>query len=248
MSKFRVKATANGVTKGFELDRSTYNFAQFSDKIRRLHGNSNNLRYQGSNGDIFIDNDQQLRNAVKDAERSRSSNFKVFVGSGGGSSSSSGSSASDSTQSRSGSHQEKAVAPRESPRHHDHQHDAHQHDAHHHDGHHDHHHDDHHSQSSGGANVVTNYRVSANQSTGSDKIKIEHSQGSDHFLFTPVASKYDTDVEVVLETGKLVFNSVYSLQEGGVVKTMTLTQTFNLGFTPERSNIEVSGKNIKLYF
>lgn len=83
-------------------------------------------------------------------------------------------------------------------------------------------------------------------SGSAEKIKIEPQQTAEYFLFTPVPSKYQTDVTVVLEGTKLVYHNQYTFQDGAQLKTMNLTQTFNLPFAPSPDQVSVSGNQVKL--
>jgi len=83
-------------------------------------------------------------------------------------------------------------------------------------------------------------------SGSAEKIKIDPQQTQDYFLFTPIASKYTTDVTVVLDGTKLIYNNTYTFQEGSQMKTMNLTQTFNLPFAPAPNQVSVHGNQVKL--
>lgn len=83
-------------------------------------------------------------------------------------------------------------------------------------------------------------------SGSAEKIKIEPQQTAEYFLFTPVPSKYQTDVTVVLEGTKLVYHNTYTFQDGAQLKTMNLTQTFNLPFAPSSDQVSVNGNQVKL--
>ncbi len=67
-----------------------------------------------------------------------------------------------------------------------------------------------------------------------------------YFVFTPVPSRYQTDVTVVLEGTKLIYNNTYTFQDGAQLKTMNLTQTFNLPYQPRPDQVVVQGQNVKL--
>jgi len=228
MSKLRVKANLQGAVKGFELDRDQVSFNNVRQKVSSKFGiNGFSISYNG----YPVGDDAQLQSAIYDAEKSRATNLKLIINSGSAPVSYSQPVAQPThtqpTHSQPPSH---AQPPSHST----------------------------HSQPAplkktattatrADGNEILSFHIPA-ASTNNDKVKIEHSQGDDHFVFTPVASKYATDVQVVLDGSKLVYNNTYTFLDGNVQKTMTLTQNFTLPFSPTSNLIKVEGNVLKVFY
>jgi len=225
MSKIRVKANLQGVVKTFEIDRDQISFSNVRQKVgSKFNVNGFSISYNG----YPVGDDSQLLSAIYDAEKSRAPNLKLIVSSG---------SAPQQSQPTYSQQSQPTYSQPSQPAHSQPSQPA-------------------HSQplkktattaTRAEGNEILSFHLPA-ASTNNDKVKIEHSQGDDHFVFTPVASKYATDVQVVLDGTKLVYNNTYTFLEGNVQKTMTLTQNFTLPFTPTSNLIRIDGNILKVYY
>jgi hypothetical protein len=92
---------------------------------------------------------------------------------------------------------------------------------------------------------------------GTDKINVDAQQFDDHFLFSALPGKFDTDVVVTLEPGKLTFITTHSFETTDpkgdiVVQTVKGNHGFGLPFNPRQDQVQVdtSGAvpHIRLYF
>jgi len=79
---------------------------------------------------------------------------------------------------------------------------------------------------------VTTFKVKADPSCNSDRINVKADQQEGAFVFTCVASKFDTEVRVTIAGRKLTFHLTHSFDdvENGeeVVRTVKAKQTFTL--------------------
>lgn len=185
-------------------------------------------RYSGASGDWYIENDDSLKAALADSERSKKAYLRVVLTQG----KTAGAGAAPAAAAAAPAHVERsapapayhapaqhsapapAAAPAPAP-----------------------------SQPSHPGSIA---HFTLPGSGSADRIKIEAQQTAEYFLFTPVPSKYQTDVTVVLEATKLVYHNQYTFQDGAQLKTMNLTQTFNLPFAPSPDQVSVSGNQVKL--
>jgi hypothetical protein len=97
--------------------------------------------------------------------------------------------------------------------------------------------------------LITEFTVAKDPSSSQEKVKIESDQTYAYFLFKPKASKHDTTIRVVLaEKIKLQYQCVYSFedQQQRSIRTVQLTQSFQLPFEATPNLIEVNGQEIKV--
>jgi len=94
------------------------------------------------------------------------------------------------------------------------------------------------SSSSDGGESMATFTLQPDHGTRNEKIKVDVQQNQDFYLFSCVASMYETDVDVILEVNKLMFKSKYTVedQNQGHITTYRYTQTFQLPFTPRRDD------------
>jgi len=235
MSKLRVKANLQGTVRSFELDRDQVSFNNVRQKVSSKFGiNGFTITYNG----YPVGDDAQLQSAIYDAEKSRATNLKLIVNSGSAPPSYSQPAAQQTHTQPTYSQPPSQPAAQQT------------------------HTQPTHSQPTHTAaplkkTATTATRAEGNEllsfhipaaNTNNDKVKIEHSQGDDHFVFTPVASKYATDVQVVIDGSKLVYNNTYTFLDGNVQKTMTLTQNFTLPFAPTSNLIKIDGNVLKVFY
>eukprot|EP00029_Vermamoeba_vermiformis_P014282 TRINITY_DN9405_c0_g1_i1.p1 TRINITY_DN9405_c0_g1~~TRINITY_DN9405_c0_g1_i1.p1 ORF type:complete len:293 (-),score=67.92 TRINITY_DN9405_c0_g1_i1:28-879(-) len=97
--------------------------------------------------------------------------------------------------------------------------------------------------------LITEFTVAHDPSSNQEKVKIESDQTYAYFLFKPKASKHDTQIRVILaEKIKLQYQCVYSFedQQQRSIRTVQLTQSFQLPFEATPNLIEVNGQEIKV--
>jgi hypothetical protein len=94
-------------------------------------------------------------------------------------------------------------------------------------------------------NVIASFVVQGDRNSSADRLSMKANQESDHFAFVPTPAKYPSDVSIILDNSKLTCESVTNHPDGRSIK---FTQAFNLPFTPTPSNIQVSGQILKIFF
>jgi len=235
MSKFKVRTTFNGSTKAVEMERDRYTLDTLKDLIRRKHKvHSFNLSYNAPNGTfLYIKGEPQFKIAVDEMQKSKSRylDVKVISDSPTGNTSTptsnpsyntSGSYYSPTTSSSNKPQTsyspttttspyksyapQPATSPTPTPK-----------------------------PPQGNEVQVASFQVPANYSTTAPKVKVQASQDYEHFLFSCVPSKYDTQVLVVIDDSKLVYKCVH--EEDHV--TVHLTQTFQLPFQIDTNKLEI---------
>jgi len=225
MSNFKVKYVVDGVTKTTEGSRPA-NFGAVRQAVARGSGKGSfGLRYTSGQGDYAVDSDASLATALKDAESRRLPYLRVVVTAQG----SAGPSAPEqpayapppqAPSPRQQSQQQAPPAQYQAPP-----------PA---------------AQAARSAPAGTVAQFTLPGSGQAEKIKVTPEQTENYFLFTPVPSRYQTDVTVVLEGTRLIYNNQYTFQDGAQLKTMNLTQTFNLPYAPRTDQVVVNGSQIKL--
>jgi len=221
MANFKVKYVVDGVTKTVEGSRSPLSFNNIRSAIARGAKGSFGLQYTGASGAFFVDNDAALVAALTDAERSRKPYLRFVVTAQGGAGPSQSYSA--PAQSYAAPAQSYSAPPAAAPQ-------AYAPPA--------------ASRSAAPAGTIAQFTLPGSGSA--DKIKINPEQTEQAFIFTPVASKYQTEVTVVLEGSKLIYNNTYTFQDGSQLKTMNLTQTFNLPYVPRPDQVVVNNNVVQL--
>eukprot|EP01120_Amphizonella_sp_Union-15-10_P004424 TRINITY_DN1505_c0_g1_i2.p1 TRINITY_DN1505_c0_g1~~TRINITY_DN1505_c0_g1_i2.p1 ORF type:complete len:233 (-),score=56.29 TRINITY_DN1505_c0_g1_i2:131-829(-) len=228
MSKFRVHAVLDGLTRSIELDRRHFKFNDLRSKVATKFGtNSFSLTYSGSRGSIDVSDDTTFQQAVKDALQTKSKFLNVTVHAAGG----------YKPPVQAAAHQQQQQTRSAPPQHH--QQPA------------------QHSQSGGGHSqhgsaatppgTLKSFHVSASPGASSDRVVVKYNQETDYFMFTAQPAQHDTTVAVLLQDPKkLQFVCTWSFQEGPVVRSMQASQTFNLPFEVTADLLTVNGNNVKL--
>jgi len=225
MANYRIKYVFGNTTKSAEGSR-TGGFSSVQQAIARGTGQSAfGLRYSGASGDFAVDSDNALTTALRDAEATRKPYLRLVVTAPGGAGPAAPAYSDPQPAYQPPPQQQPAYQPQQS-------------------------------QPAAApaaaapaaaappANAVAHFVLPG---TGNaDKVKITPEQTESFFLFTPVPSKYQTDVTVVLDGTKLQYNNTYTFQDGPQLKTMNLTQTFNLPYAPRPDQVQVNGNQVKL--
>jgi len=235
MSKFKVRTTFNGSTKAVELERDRYTLEILKDLVRRKHKvYSFNLAYNAPNGTfLYIKGEPQFKIAVDEMQKTKSLYLDVKVISDSPTGNTSSTTSSTPSYNSGGSYNSPTTTSSSKPQ-------------------------TYNTSSTtspyksyvspqpspisptpkppqGNEVQIASFQVPANNSTTSPKLKVNASQDYEHFLFTCVASKYDTQVIVVIDDSKLIYKCVH--EEDHV--TVHLTQTFQLPFQIATNNLEI---------
>jgi len=223
MSRFKVRASLDNITRTVEFERQKYDLASVKDKTGKAFGQGQvNIRYTSATGEsYYITSDQQLHKAIKDAEKSGAKfiELKVFRDSVGGSAPAQAASrpAQAPSQPSHAAPQSSAPAARSAP-------------------------------AAQAAGVLTSYKLYADHGSSNDRVIVDPQQTSDSFIFSVKPSKYDTDVDVQLNGQALTFLTTHTVQEGNSVKTIKGTQGISLPFAPSADQVQVIGQQIKIFF
>jgi len=224
MSKFKVKASLDNVTRTVEFERQKYDLLAIRERTAKAFSVPNvNIRYTSStNESYYITNDAQLQKAIKDGEKSGVKNLEVKVfkdGSGAPSTSAPASSSVRSIpQSAPSTTAAKTITVATPVV----------------------------TSSSSGALVF--FRLPGNPSLSNDRVIVDPQTFQDHFLFSVKPGKYDTDVEVTLTGNTLSFLTTHSIPEGGGTKVMKGTQGITLPTSPTPQQVQVIGQQIKVFY
>lgn len=217
MSSYKIKAVVDGVTKTVESSRPA-NFAQVRQAVSRVSGKGNfSLVYSSGAGQINVADDASLTAALKDAETRKLQNVRLVVQDGAGGGYSAPAPQATYAPPPQAAPAPAPAAPAPAP-----------------------------APAARSAPAGTIAQFTLPGSGSAEKIKITPEQTEGYFLFTPVPSRYQTDVTVVLEGTRLIYNNQYTFQDGAQLKTMNLTQTFNLPYAPRPDQVQVSGNQVKL--
>jgi len=240
MSRFKFKANFENLVRTIELERQKYDLNILKDKASKAFNQSQvTIRYTASTGEsYFLSNDAQLQKALKDAEKAKFIEVKVYKDTSSGNASV-GVSAQPAQQQQQQQQQRSAPAPAPSsstpaP-----------------------------ATSSSSASapraaaaapaqqnpsgVLLTFRIQP-LAGGPDRVAVDAQQNADHFLFELKASKHETDVEVKLDGTSLLYLTSHTVQEGATTKTIKGTQGISLPFNPSPDTISISGNKIKIMF
>jgi len=216
----------DNLNRTIELERQKYDLAILKDRTAKAFGQGQvNIRYTSSTGESFyITNDQQLQKAIKDAEKSGAKNIEVkaFRDTTGGAASAPAAARPATTAapaSNAPAQARPAAAPAAAP-----------------------------AKSAGAPGALNTYKLPADRNSSNDRVTVEHQQGPDHFIFFTKPSKYDTDVEVVLNGTALQFLTTHTFTEGNAQKVCKGTQGVSLPFAPSPDQVQVVGQQIKISF
>jgi len=97
------------------------------------------------------------------------------------------------------------------------------------------------------AGILLSYRLPGNPG-GAERVNVDAKQSSDHFLFSLLPSKYDTDVDVKLDGTSLLFLTTHTVNEGTTIKTIKGTQGISLPFPPTTEQVVIIGQQVKILF
>jgi len=212
------------------MERQKYDLPILKEKAQKAFNLPQvTIRYTASTGEAyFLNTEAQLHKALKDAEKSRYAEVKVFRDSGAGSIPSSAPAAAPASHytpppstasapaaaaaARPAAAAAAAAAAAPKP-----------------------------------AGILLSYHLPA-QSGGPDRVAVDAQQNNDHFLFDLKPSRYDTEVDVKLDGTSLLYLTTHSVQEGNTTKTIKGTQGISLPFTPAADAIVIQGQHLKIFF
>jgi len=229
MSRFKFKASYDNIVRTIELERQKYDLAILRDKAAKAFNQPQvTIRYTASTGEsYFLSSDAQLHKALKDAEKAKFVEVKVYKDTSAGGASAGVSAAPAPARAAaapapaSSAPAAAAAAPRPAA-----------------------------TPAPAAGNtpgVLLSFRLNA-QPGGPDRVAVDAQQSSDHFMFELKPSKHDTDVEVKIDGTSLLYLTTHTVQEGGTVKTIKGTQGISLPFSPAPDTITIIGQKIKITF
>jgi len=228
MSRFKFKANFENVVRTIELERQKYDLAILREKAAKTFNQSQvTIRYTAATGEsYFLSNDAQLQKALKDAEKTRFVEVKVYKDMGGSSAPVSAAPAASKPAAQPAAQPAQASAPVSRPT----------------------------STPTPSApvaapspGVLLSFRLQA-MAGGPDRVAVDAQQNADHFLFELKPSKHETDVEVKLDGTSLLYLTTHTVQEGPTIKTIKGTQGISLPFSPAPDTISFIGQKIRIAF
>jgi len=101
---------------------------------------------------------------------------------------------------------------------------------------------------SSGEIEVARFSVPGVPGSSQDRVQINVTQESDHFVFRPgTPSPFETQFVVVISGSSFEFRSVHSFEEGNSVKTVNGKQTISLPMPPTRDQVDVDYDTITVW-
>jgi len=95
---------------------------------------------------------------------------------------------------------------------------------------------------------IARFTVLGYPGTSSTRVQMEIQQPGEEIVFQPgPASKYTTDITVVLNGNRLEFRSKFSYEEGDAIKTVHGKQSVDLPFPPTLDQIDISGSTLTIW-